>query len=69
MRFATISKVNQDSTVNLAFGPEEAAANVATLNGYTPIQYEQVVVAEVDGQPVCLGSVYNVGLDDNEEQS
>lgn len=67
MRFATISKVNVDSTVNIFYGKEDVAADVATMNGYVPIQYEQVIVAEVDGQPVVLGSTYNAGL--NEEQS
>jgi hypothetical protein len=59
MRFATIARVNEDSTVNLAYGDDDTAESVATLFGYTPVQYEQVVVADVDGEPVVMGAVFN----------
>lgn len=59
MRFATIAKVNEDSTVDIDYGPGESAASIATMNGYDPIPHEQVIVADVDGVPVVLGAVFN----------
>lgn len=59
MRFATIAKVNPDSTVNIAYGNDQTSESIATLHGYEPVQYEQVIVADVDGVPVVIGSVFN----------
>lgn len=60
MRFATIAHINDDSTVDITYGPDNTATGIATINGYTPIQHEMVIVADVDGTPVCMGSTYNL---------
>lgn len=60
MKYGAIAHVNTDSTVNIRFADGYELDNVPTLNTYTPIQFEQVLVAEVEGgQVICLGSVYN----------
>lgn len=59
MRFATIAHVNEDSTVDLRYADGYETNSAATLNGYQPVQFEQVVVIEVEDVAVVLGSVYN----------
>lgn len=63
MRFATIARVNPDSTVNLRNAHGDEIDNAATAHGYVPIQFEQVVVADVDGEPVVIAAVYNRASD------
>lgn len=67
MRYGTISRVNPDSTVQVRFVDGYDSESVATINSYVPVQFEQVVVAEVDGELVCLGSVYNRASDLGEQ--
>lgn len=62
MRFGTIGKIHEDSTVNIRFA-DGTELDAATLYGYQPIIFEQVVVADVDGEPVALGSVFNRASD------
>lgn len=59
MRFATIARINEDSTVNLRSADGSEIDSAAILHSYSPVQFEQVVVVEVDGEPVVLGSLYN----------
>lgn len=68
MRYATIQKINEDSTVEVTFeGESETTDNVATLNSYTPVLRELVVALPVDDEWVVLGSVYNrLGFDSGE---
>lgn len=63
MRFATIARVNPDSTVELRYADGDESEAVATLNGYRPVQFEQVIVTQVEGEDVVLGSVYNRAMD------
>lgn len=59
MKFGTVISINPDSTIKVSFGDPDPVDDVATLFPYAPVPLEQCVVAEVDGEMVALGAIYN----------